>query len=157
MKRVFGFLACILFLFGCARAEQWFRLPRSRYELALPDRLAYSAPEEGDEGVEAWISDTLEVDIFAMTREEAETLTGLGESLQETAETLTGLGREAEVREVAGIEMLCLRTVDEADGAPCIGYIFIEGEYVIEIEFWYATPEAGEETAAIISSIRTAE
>ena len=32
--------------------------------------------------------------------------------------------------------------------------LFPDGDSLIEIDFWYATPEAGEETASVISTIR---
>lgn len=154
MKRAVLLVAVMLLLFSHALAEQWITLPGGRYELALPDRLVYSAPEAGDDGVEAWISDTLEVDAFAVSLAEARSLLGLKETLTETAEFLANQGKEAEVREVGGIEMLCLRDVDDADGTPCIAYLFPDGDSLIEIDFWYATPEAGEETASVISTIR---
>ena len=154
MKRAVLLVAVMLLLFSHALAEQWITLPGGQYELALPNRLVYSAPEAGDDGVEAWISDTLEVDAFAVSLAEARSLLGLKETLTETAEFLANQGKEAEVREVGGIEMLCLRDVDDADGTPCIAYLFPDGDSLIEIDFWYATPEAGEETASVISTIR---
>ena len=63
-------------------------------------------------------------------------------------------GNEIEIRDVNGIEMVCFRVTDREDGAPCIGYVFEDGDWMIEIDFWYATQEAADRTTEIISSIR---
>ena len=78
----------------------------------------------------------------------------MSETLQETAESLVSSGEEAELREVNGVLMLIFRMTDEADGAPGIGYVFEDGDWIIEINFWYATQEAADETERIISSIK---
>ena len=58
-----------------------------------------------------------------------------------------------ELRSVNGVEMLCFRILDESDKAPCIGYVFEDGDWMIEVDFWYATEEAARLTGSIISSI----
>ena len=60
---------------------------------------------------------------------------------------------DVELRKVKDTELLCFRTSDEADGASCIGYVFEDGEWMVEIDFWYATEEAAKLTTTIISSI----
>ena len=116
MKRAISFLICTVLLLGSAAAEQTVVLPESRYVIDVPDELKYSPAEDGDEGIEAYISDTLEMDYCSYpTAEDAPTL-------QERAEKLAADGTDAEVRMVNGIEMLVYRVTDEADGAPCIGY-----------------------------------
>ena len=153
MNKIMSLLICMLLLFSCAAAEQEVPLPNSRYVICVPDWMEYSAPEEGDSGVDAYISLSLEIDYFSYPKAEMVRL-GMPETLREAAEDRAAKGAEAELREVNGIEMLCFRTTDDADGAPCIGYVFEDGDWMIEVDFWYATQEAAELTATIISSIR---
>ncbi len=148
MKRAISFLICTVLLLGSAAAEQTVVLPESRYVINVPDDLKYSPAEDGDEGIEAYISDTLEMDYCSYpTAEDAPTL-------QERAEKLVADGTDAEMRTVNGIEMLVYRVKDEADGAPCIGYAFMDGTQTIEIFFWYATQEAADLTRLIMETIR---
>ena len=156
MKKVISFLACTVLLFSIAAAEQTVALPESRYVIDVPDEMKYSAPDSQDNGVQAYVSDTLEMDYLSYSREEAAAL-GISADMKETAELLAGSGAEAEVYEVNGIEMLCFRTVDLSDQAPCIGYVFEDGEWMVEVDFWYATEEAAILTATIISSIHQEE
>ena len=155
MRKAVGLLICIVLLFSCAAAEQTVALPESRYVIDVPDGMEYSAPEAGDLGVHAYISETLEMDYRSDPLEE--TAFGQSESMRETAETLAAGGADVEMREVNGIEMLVYRVTDEADGAPCIGYVFEDGDRIIEIFFWYATQEAADTTKTIMESIRTGE
>ena len=147
MKRAISFLICTVLLLGSAAAEQTVVLPESRYVIDVPDELKYSPAEDGDEGIEAYISDTLEMDYCSYpTAEDAPTL-------QERAEKLVAGGTDAEIRNVNGIEMLVYRITDEADGAPCIGYAFMDGNRIVEIFFWYATQEAADLTKNIMETI----
>ena len=153
MKRVFSLLILLALLPVFAAAEQEVVLPGGRYVISVPDRMEYSAPEAGDSGVEAYVSETLEMDWLSYQKTETERR-GMKETLRATAEDLAARGADIELREVNGIEMLCFRITDDADGAPCITYVFEDGEMLIEINFWYATQEAADETAAIMESIR---
>ena len=153
MKRIISLLACLILLFSCAAAERIVSLPNSRYVIDLPDWMAYSPPEPEDYGVEAYISDTLEMDFVSYLKADA-VKQGMAETLRETAENLVSRGAEAELREVNGIEMVFFRMQDDADGAPGAGYVFEDGDWVIEIDFWYATQEAADRITEIISSIR---
>ena len=153
MKRIISLLACLILLFSCAAAERMVSLPNSRYVIDLPDWMAYSPPEPEDYGVEAYISDTLEMDFVSYLKADA-VKQGMAETLRETAENLVSRGAEAELREVNGIEMVFFRMQDDADGAPGAGYVFEDGDWVIEIDFWYATQEAADRITEIISSIR---
>ena len=153
MKKVFSLLVCCALLLGYAAAEQAVLLPGGRYVIDVPDEMAYSAPEAGDFGVEAYISESLEMDYISYLRTEG-AARGMAETLKETAEACAAQGLDVELRKVNDTEMLCFRTVDEADGASCIGYVFEDGDQYIEIDFWYATQEAAEKTAEIISSVR---
>ena len=152
MKKGFSLLVLLILLFGCAAAEQTVFLPQSRYALTLPDGMVYSAPEPEDFGVRAFVSAALEMDYRSYPREEAAAF-GLMPTMRESAEALAALGAEAELREVNGIEMLVYRVTDDADGAPCIGYVFEDGDRIVEIFFWYATQEAADLTKQIMESI----
>ena len=148
MKKAVGFLICIVLLLCSAAAEQTVLLPGGRYALEVPDGMEYSPPAEGDEGIQAYVSDTLEMDYWAYpAAQDAPTM-------QERAEKLAEGGTDAEIRKVNGIEMLVYRVTDEADGTPCIGYAFTDGDRIVEIIFWYATQDAAEMTKAIMESIR---
>ncbi len=153
MKKLTGLLICVVLLFSCAGAEQTILLPGGRYVIDVPDEMEYSAPETGDFGVEAYISETLEMDYLSYPRAEG-AARGMAETLRETVEICAANELDVELRKVNDSEMLCFRTADDADGAFCIGYVFEDGDQYIEIDFWYATQEAGEKTAEIISSVR---
>ena len=154
MKKVFCLLILFALLPAFAAAEQEVLLPGGRYAVDVPDRMTYSAPEAGDSGVEAYISDTLEMDYRSYPVAEAAAF-GLLPTLRESAERLAADGADVELREVNGIEMLCFRITDDADGAACIAYVFEDGEMLIEIDFWYATQEAAEKTKLIMETIRS--
>ena len=154
MKKIVSLFICVILLCGAALAEQTVSLPNSRYTLILPDGMKYSMPEPEDYGMAAYTSETLEMDYVSYLKADA-VRQGMSETLQETAESLAASGEEAELREVNGVLMLIFRMTDEADGAPGIGYVFEDGDWIIEINFWYATQEAAEKAKEIISSIKT--
>lgn len=153
MKTVICILVCIALVFGCAAAEQEVVLPGGRYAIDVPDRLDYSDPVDGDAGMEAYISEDLEIDFIAYEKAEAVAL-GMPETLKEAAKQQRAEGKKTEIRKVNGIEMLVFRTEDEEDGAPGIVYVIDDGEWIVEIEFWYATQEAADETKTIMETIR---
>lgn len=152
MKKAVCLLACAILLFGCAAAERTVQLPGSRYTMEVPDWMRYSAPGEGDSGVHAYVSEMLEIDYTAFLKADA-MAQGMPGTLREAAEDRAAKGVETELRSINGIEMLCFRTRDDADGAPCIGYVFEDGEWMIEVDFWYATEEAARLSGQIISTI----
>ena len=153
MKKIVSLLICVILLCGTALAEQTVSLPNSRYTLDLPDGMKYSMPEPEDNGMAAYTSAALEMDYVSYPKADA-VRQGMSETLRETAENLAASGEEAELREVNGVLMLIFRMTDEADGASGIGYVFEDGDWIIEINFWYATQEAADETEKIISSIK---
>ena len=153
MKKIISLFICVILLCGSALAEQTVSLPNSRYTLELPDGMKYSMPEPEDYGMAAYTSEALEVDYVSYLKADA-VRQGMAETLRETAEILAESGEETELREVNGILMLIFRMTDEADGASGIGYVFEDGDWIIEINFWYATQEAADETERIISSIK---
>ena len=153
MKKILGLLICMVLLGGFAAAEQAVSLPNCRYTVDVPDEMEYSSAEETESGMEAYYSDTMEMDYVSYPKSAAAGI-GMGQTLQETAEKLMEDGNQVEMREVNGIEMVCFRVTDREDGAPCIGYVFEDGDWMIEIDFWYSTQEAADRTTEIISSIR---
>lgn len=153
MKALSCLLVCIVLISGCAAAEQQVLLPGGRYVIDVPDWMEYSDPVDGDAGMEAYISDDLEIDFTSYEKTEAVKL-GMPETLKETAKQQWEEGKKTEIRKVNGIEMLVFRTEDEEDGTPGIVYVFEDGELIIEINFWYATREAADLTKTIMESIR---
>lgn len=156
MKKAVSLLICMGLLFGCAAADQAVTLPGSRYVIDVPDGMTYSAPEKEDDGVEAYYSETLEMDYRSYPVAEAAAF-GLKPTLSESVESLAASGADVELREVNGIEMLVYRVTDKADGAPCIGYVFQDGTQIVEVFFWYATQEAADRTKVIMETIRVRE
>ena len=102
----------------------------------IPDDMEYESPESSENGVETYFNNELEMDCFCYPKSEAVSL-GMAETLKETVKALAEKGWEAELRKVNGIKMVCVRMKDESDGAPGIGYIFEDGDLMIEIDFWY--------------------
>ena len=156
MKKLFCFVMCGILALSCALAEQEVVLPNSRYVLEVPDWMEYSDPVDGDRGVEAYISKDLEMDYLSYTREQAAEK-GMKDTLKESVKYLNENGMKTELRKIQGIEMLCYRTEDDADGARCVGYVLMDGDWLIEISFWYANEDAAKEAETIISTIRPAE
>ena len=152
-KRVCLMLIAILLPGCCAAAEQAVILPNSHYEVLVPDWMDYSDPVDGDQGVEAYVSKDLEMNYISYTREQAAER-GLKDTLKESARFLKESGTKAELRKVQGVEMLCYRVQDPADDAPCVGYVFVDGDWLIEVDFWYATQEAADTAKTIMETIR---
>ena len=155
LRRLVCFFICLGVLLGCAAAEQEVVLPGGRYAVDLPDWMEYSDAVDGEAGIEAYVSKDLEMDYFIYSREDAAER-GLTGTLREIAKALKEEGMDAQVRKLNGIEMLVYHMVDEEDETPCIGYLFEDGEWLIEIDFWYATDEAAEQTKEIMDTIRVA-
>ena len=156
MKKIVILAVCLILLCGTAMADQTIDLPGSRYVIDIPDDMEYESPEASENGVETYFTYDLEIDCLCYPKTEAANL-GMAETMKETVKALVEKGMEAELRKVNGIMMACIRMEDETDGAPGIGYIFEDGDMLIEIDFWYATQEAADKTAAIMESIRTEE
>ena len=154
MKKVLLPVICLIMLFGTAMADQTVELlPGLSYVVELPDDMEYVSPESSENGVETYFTSDLEMDCICYPKSEAVNM-GMAETLKETVNVLAEKGWEAELRKVNGITMVCVRMEDESDGAPGIGYIFEDGDLMIEIDFWYATQDAADRTTAIMSSIR---
>ena len=157
MKKIIGLVICLMMLGGIAAADQTVELlPGCRYVVDIPDDMEYESPESSENGVETYFNNELEMDCFCYPKSEAVSL-GMAETLKETVKALAEKGWEAELRKVNGITMVCVRMKDESDGAPGIGYIFEDGDMMIEIDFWYATQEAADMTRTIMESIRETE
>ena len=153
LKKIVCISVLLGLLFSFALAEQEVLLPGERYIIELPDWMEYSDAVDGGTGMDAYVSKDLEMDYLSYRKEDAVML-GMAQTLRETAEERAAQGADVELRKVNGIEMLCFRLQDEEDGTPCIGYLFEDGELLIEIDFWYATQEAADETKKIMESIR---
>ena len=52
--------------------------------------------------------------------------------------------------------MICYRTADEESGDPCIGYVFEDGDWMIEIDFLYTAQEAADTVKESMETIREA-
>ena len=113
----------------------------------------YESPEASENGVDTYFTYDLEMDCFSFPKSEAGNLE-MADNLKDIAKLLKEKGNEAEVRKVNGIKMVVFRMTDEADNAPGIGYIFEDGDLMIEVDFWYASQEAAELTEKIMASIR---
>ena len=156
MKKIIGLMICLMMLFGIAMADQTVDLPQSRYVVDIPDDMDYESPEASENGVDTYFTYDLEMDCFSFPKSEAGNLE-MADNLKDIAKLLKGKGNEAEVRKVNGIKMVVFRMTDEADNAPGIGYIFEDGDLMIEVDFWYASQEAAELTEKIMASIREEE
>ena len=156
MKRWFCWWILLCLLPVCASADRQVRLPNSRYTIDVPEYMRRSEPGPGDAGVFAFSCEMMEINYSTYSKQEALD-SGMPENLLDAAKDRAARGAETELRSVNGIEMLCFRTVDEADGAPCIGYVFEDGEWLVEVDFWYANDEAARLAGKVISSIREAE
>ena len=135
---------------GSAMAEQKVYLPESRYSLTLPDEMKYDGPgvTAGDDAEYAYVSAALglEIDFFLHDNSNGSTLEGMAKGLKES-------GQETSIRRISGVDMLVYETTDPTDGAPCIGYVLLDGNRVQEICFWYYNQQAADLTETIISSI----
>ena len=155
MKKRIGLLLCVILFFGCAKADRTVQLPQSRYVIDVPDWMRYSA-EDSEHSMEAYTSEMLEIDYTCYPKSSV-LRDGETDSLRVLAEKSVAKGMEAELRQINGIEMVCYRLTDASDDAPCIGYLFEDGDMLVEIDFWYATQEAADLTGKIISTIREGE
>ena len=139
--------ALILALAGTAAAEQQLILPDGGHIITLPDGLSVLPRDAGTAELYAvYGKEDLELEVFIYP--------GNGRSVEENAQALADAGREAEIREVGGVSMLCYREMDEADGALCIGYMYPVNGAFVELSFWYASEAAAAETVTIMNSFR---
>ena len=154
-RRLCGMAALILALMsiGCAMADQKVLLPGGSYSLMIPDGMEYDGPGVSpDDAKFAWVSAELGLDIefFCEPNEK-------GAALQAMAEVLAGDGIDTRINRIGGIDMIVYQVTDPGDskdsGMKCIGYVLEDGKNVQMICFWYATQEAADWTARIISSI----
>ncbi len=149
MRRIMAALLCLMILAaaGAAGAEVKQKLPDDKHLIVLPDSLKQIPVTRDDANLwKLFLGEDLELEIFLYR--------GNGLTLMENAQALTENGREAEIRLVGDTEMLCYRDRDEADGAPCIGYVYIDGNRFIELTFWYGSDEAGMMSYEIMESFQ---
>ena len=139
---------------GCAFADQTVTLPESSYRLTLPDEMEYDGPGTGNDDAKfayVFVDKKLEIDFFLRTNPG-------GATLQAIAEVLRAQNDSTAIYRIRGIDMIVYRVTDPGDdptgkGMKCIGYAFLDGDYIQEICFWYGTQEAADLTEEIISSI----
>lgn len=138
-------LAALLLTAGGASAEKRQKLPDGNHTIILPDSMRLLQVTKSDTNLwRLFIGDNLELEIFLYK--------GNGLTLEENAQALVEAGKEAELRQVSDTVMLCYRDRDEADGAPCIGYVYEDGNRFVELTFWYGTEEAGQTALAVMES-----
>ena len=130
------------------------QLPESRYSLTLPDGMTYDGPGESpDDARFAYVSASLGLDIqfFCQDNEKGATLQGMATVLREDD------GFDAAIYRISGIDMIAFEITDPQDppekGMKCITYMLEDQGKVQMICFWYASQEAADRTADIISSI----
>ncbi len=139
--------AALLFVFGGALGELRQKLPDGNHTIIVPDSLKAVRVTRDDPNLwRLFLGRDLELEIFVYK--------GNGKTLMENALELSEAGRDVEIRQVADTEMLCYRDRDEADDAPCIGYVYVHGDRFVELTFWYGSEEAGETTLAIMESFQ---
>ncbi len=140
-------LALLLLTAGAAAAEKKQKLPDGNHTIILPDDMQMLQVTKSDTNLwRLFIGENLELEIFLYK--------GNGLTLEENALTLTEAGKEAELRQISDTVMLCYRDLDEADGAPCIGYVYVDGDRFIELTFWYGSEEAGQTALSVMESFQ---
>ena len=155
MKRVFQtvlLLTAVVFAFcmGTGTAEGTeIQLPDKVHFLKIPENALFQAPDPDETDLKGiyLLPPDLEMEIFAYEMQEV--------TVWSLAEALTNAGQDAQVREIAGMEFLVFRDMDEADGANCIGYGYIQDGQMIEISFFYATQDAMDLTKIIMESFHS--
>jgi len=146
-----GLLA--LLVLGSAMAEKDVNLPQSGYKVIVPDEMSYSGPGKAPDTADfAWVSEKLglEIDFFHAENRRGVTLEAMATVLREE-------GFDAEIRNVAGIDMIVYEGTDPEDDPATamkyITYVFLEGSMAQQVSFWYANQAAADLTAQIIESI----
>ena len=145
MKKKTGICLLLVLLLCCtqALADQRVALPGSRYSLTLPDNMKPGSISQGDDAELAYVSGSLEMDVFTYAQS--------GSSLADLAGALSASGETTLMTTVAGVEMLRYWTADEATGASCMGFIFSDGEQLVEITFW--PTDGGAQAEQIMASL----
>ncbi len=159
MKRLvcsFAVLMAAVLCVCCAFAEQTVTLPESSYRLTLPDEMTYDGPGNAAEGDDArfayvWDEKKLDIGFFLRTNPGGATLESIAGILREKDDSIA-------IYRIQGVEMIVYRTKDPGDdptgrGMLCIDYMFLDGDNIQEICFWYGSKEAAALTETIISSI----
>lgn len=149
-RRIWSALLAALLLAACltgaAAEEREIPLPDGRHFLRIPAEMIFQEPAPDENTLKGiyLLEPDLEMLIFSYEVRDA-TVHTLAAALQDA-------GRQAEVREIGGTEFLVFQDRDEADGAPCIGYSFIQDGRMTEITFFYATQAAMDLTMIIMES-----
>lgn len=151
-KWLCAFIAVLLmFTALSAYADTEVPLAGTGYALTLPDAFKYLAPgdEEFDRDLIAiYQNDDTEIEIFSYPVKDIRREKLLAEMKKAAS--------DAGMTRVNGIEMLWYVTVDQADGATCVGYMLPAGDELVEIDLWVGTQKAMDAAKAIIESIHQA-
>ncbi len=150
MKKLIALILSAFLMLSGAFADQEVILPDGLHSLMLSEGMSALPKDPGMKELYAVFGEEgLEMEIFVYP--------GNGADLIENAQTLVSSGKDAEVREIGGVELLVYRDTDEADGAKCIGYMYPTGDSFVEICFWYGTNEAGLKIRSMMESFRELE
>jgi len=144
MKKGMALLAALVLLFSCALADQTVELPGGRRFLTLPDAMTPVSLKPGDDALMAYLSPTLEMDVFSFANE-------TDKSIHDVADWIVSEGYEAQIQRIGGIDMVVFQQTDET--ASCIGYNFLDGDQVLQIVFWYADQAAADQAGTIMAGI----
>ncbi len=141
-------LLLVLFTWAGPAEGQRITLPDGIHSITAAEGMVYQQPaaDEADLKGVFLLPPDLEMLVFSYEMEDT--------TVYSLAESLVNNGRQAEVREISGVEFLVFQDVDESDGAPCIGYSYLSGGRMIEISFFYATQEAMDLTVTIMESFQ---
>ncbi|MBQ9210071.1 MAG: hypothetical protein IJ153_00080 [Clostridia bacterium] len=148
-QEIMGLIIALSMVVGMGGASaQDVLMPDGAHILSLPEEMVFQEPASDESDLRGifLMPPELEMLVFAYDLP--------GVSSQTLAEALMAAGREAQVREIGGTEFLVFQDVDEADGAPCVGYSYLTGEQMIEITFFYSSQAAMDLTQSIMESFR---
>ena len=111
-------------------------LPDGVSSLRMPADIIYQEPsaEETDLRGIFLMPPDLEILVFAYQMP--------GITLQTLAEGLDAAGRNAQIRSIGAENFLVFQDQDEADGAVCVGYSYLAGDWMIEISFFCGSQAA---------------
>ena len=134
---------------GALAEEREIGLPDGKHFLRIPAEMIFQEPAPDENTLQGiyLLEPDLEMLVFSYEAQNA-TVYSLAAALREA-------GQQAEVREIGGTEFLVFQDWDDSDGAPCIGYSFIQDGRMTEITFFCATQAAMDLTVIIMESYHT--
>lgn len=148
MGRLAALLMAALVLTGAAAEGREILLPDGVRRLTVPSEMSWQEPAADEVDLKGILLMPPELEMLIFAYDAG------GLTVRETAEVLAEAGRQAEVREIAGTEFLVYQDTDEADGASCVGYSYIENGMMVEVSFFYASQAAMDLTRTIMESFQ---